>query len=245
MWVWAPPCVWACGGSGTIIDEIKTYKSGSTKIPIIFRLFHENTGGWYWWGVDTYDGADTCSDEEYKQLFNFTQDYIHDAGIHQILWEYAPAKPSDDYQSAFFDRYPGSDRIDLVAFDRYGTDDDYKSDVLADCQTVGEWAENHDLLAAIGETGISDGIQDEATSQKDWYYDSFGKNFMTDSMGYCTQIVYALAWENANQHTYWVPLPMDNLWDGFKKLYNSDYAVFADDSDWQSVLSDAGYYGSR
>merc|ERR1711924_228014 len=122
------------------------------------------------------------------------------------------------------------------------SDSDYKADVLSDCQTVAEWAEDHNLLAAIGETGISSGIQDETSSYKDWYYDDFGKNFMTDSTSYCTQIVYALAWENANEHSYRVPLPNNELWDGFKKLYESDYAVFADDSDWQTALSDAGYY---
>jgi len=251
--VWGTPCKKVLEGSGktynfftswmdTIVDEIKTYKIDGVKIPIIFRLFHENTGGWYWWGVDYYDGVQTCTDEEYKQLFNFTQDYIHKKGVHNILWEYAPAKPSDDYDSAFYDRYPGSDRIDIVAFDRYSTDSDYKADVLSDCQTVGEWAENHNLLAAIGETGISDGIQDETSAYKDWYYTDFGKNFMTDSKGYCTQIVYALAWENANAHSYWVPLPNNELWDGFKKLYESDYAIFADNTAWQTQLSDAGYY---
>lgn len=238
----AKPYTYFTGWLDTIIDEIKTFKVNGIKIPIIFRLFHENTGGWYWWGVDSYDDVQTCTDDEYKALFNFTQDYIHDAGVHNILWEYAPAKPSDDYDSAFYDRYPGSDRIDIVAFDRYSTDSDYKDDVLSDCQTVAEWAEDHNLLAAIGETGISSGIQDETTSYKDWYYDDFGKNFMTDSTNYCSQIVYALAWENANEHSYWVPLPNDALWDGFNELYESDYAVFADDSDWQTTLTDAGYY---
>merc|ERR1711998_366814 len=227
----------------TIADEIKTFKVDGVKIPIIFRLFHENTGGWYWWGVDYYDDVQTCTDEEYKALFNFTQDYLHDThSIHQILWEYAPAKPSDDYDSAFYDRYPGTDRIDIVAFDRYSTDSDYKDDVIEDCRTVAQWAEEHNKLAAIGETGISDGIQDETSAYKNWYYTDFGKNFMSDSKGYCNQIVYALAWENANENSYWVPLPNNELWSGFKKLYESDYAVFADDVDWVTALTDAGYF---
>jgi len=225
-----------------IVDEIKGFKVDDVQIPIIFRLFHENTGGWYWWGTDTYDDADTCSDAEYKELFNFTQDYIHSNGLHNILWEYAPAKPSQDYDSAFHDRYPGSDRIDIIAFDRYDYDYSYAEDILDDCRVVAEFAHEHNKLAAIGETGIFNGVQDETTTYKDWYYTDFAENFMTDSYGYCNQIVYALAWENANEHSYWVPLPNNALWYGFEKLYESDYSVFADDETWQTTLTNNGYY---
>merc|ERR1711998_338445 len=230
------------GWLDTIVAEIKNFKLDGVKIPIIFRLFHENTGGWYWWGTDKYDGLDTCSDEEYKALFNFTQDYIHKEGIHNILWEYAPAKPSSDYDSAFHDRYPGSDRVDIIAFDRYDYDYSYADDILDDCRVVAEFAHQHNKLAAIGETGIFNGVQDETTTYKDWYYTDFAENFMTDSYGYCNQIVYALAWENANEHSYWVPLPNNALWYGFNKLYESDYSVFADDSQWQTTLTNNGYY---
>lgn len=225
----------------TIADSIKKFKYNGVKIPIIFRLLHENTGGWYWWGTKTIDGTATCSDEEYKGLFNFTQYYLNEEkSIHQILWLYAPAKPSYFYDLAFVDRYPGHDRVDLIGFDRYDDDSDYKSDVLDDCRTVGAFAEAHGKIACIGETGISDGIQD--STDKDWYYDDFAKVFMTDSKDECTKISYAMAWENANQHTYWVPLPQDELWDGFSKLYDSDYSVFADDKTWQKELEKNGYY---
>merc|ERR1711918_179411 len=122
-------------------------------------------------------------------------DYIHKEGIHNILWEYAPAKPSSDYASAFHDRYPGSDRVDIIAFDRYDYDYSYADDILDDCRVVAEFAHQHNKLAAIGETGIFDGIQDETTTYKDWYYTDFAENFMTDSYGYCNQIVYALLGE--------------------------------------------------
>ena len=40
-------------------------------IPILFRPFHEHTGGWFWWGTMT-------PDEEYKALFRYTVDYLKD-----------------------------------------------------------------------------------------------------------------------------------------------------------------------
>lgn len=33
---------------GQIAEEVNQYEVNGTKIPMIFRLFHENTGGWYW-----------------------------------------------------------------------------------------------------------------------------------------------------------------------------------------------------
>lgn len=222
-------------------STLKGYNNDNVSIPIIFRLLHENTGGWYWWGTASKNGSALCDDHDYRGLFNFTQYYLnvyHD--VHNILWLYAPAKPSQYYDSAFSERYPGHDRIDIIGFDRYSTVDDYKDDALDDCRAVGGFAKAHGKIACVGETGISDGLQDTTVAL--WYYDDFAENFMKDSEDKCTKISYAMAWENVHPDLYWVPLPRDPTWSGFEKLYESDYAVFADDKSWQKDLKKYGYF---
>lgn len=247
------PCAKILKGSGkpydrytgwldTIAQHIETYKVDGVAIPIIFRLLHENTGGWYWWGTGTSDSVDTCPDADYKALFNFTRSYLHnDHGLHNILWLYAPAKPSEYYASSFHERYPGHDQVDIIGMDRYTDASDYKDTILDDCRVVANYSVTHGKVAVIAETGISDGMQDTSSDYKDWYYTDFGKNFMTDSQDLCTKISYAVAWENVHPDYWWVPLPNDATWDGMKKLYESDYAIFADDSTWTSYAKSYGY----
>ena len=42
------------------------------KIPMIFRPFHECNGDWFWWGKSF------MTDEEFKELFRYTIDYLMD-----------------------------------------------------------------------------------------------------------------------------------------------------------------------
>lgn len=53
------------------LDELKVGLFG-TKIPIIFRPFHENTGSWFWWGKGN------CTKDEYISLWQFTVYYLRD-----------------------------------------------------------------------------------------------------------------------------------------------------------------------
>ena len=54
----------------TYLDIIADYANGLGDIPVLFRPFHENTGGWFWWGAATTDK------ETYRALFQYTQDYL-------------------------------------------------------------------------------------------------------------------------------------------------------------------------
>ena len=62
-----------------------TYKGAP--IPVVFRFFHEMTGGWYWWGS-------SCSTStEYKAAWTYTVEYLRDtASVHSLLYVYAPSK---------------------------------------------------------------------------------------------------------------------------------------------------------
>src|SRR5688572_32079320 len=53
-----------------LADFLNSCAVGATKIPIIFRPFHEHNGGWFWWGKGN------CTEEEYIKLWKFTVDYL-------------------------------------------------------------------------------------------------------------------------------------------------------------------------
>ena len=64
----------------TYLDIIADYANGLGDIPVLFRPFHENTGGWFWWGAATTDK------ETYRALFQYTQDYLASKGVHNFIY---------------------------------------------------------------------------------------------------------------------------------------------------------------
>ena len=80
-------------------------------IPILWRPFHEaagntNRGGkaWFWWGND---GA-----EAFKQLYLYTQRYLMERGVHNLIYIWTSELDDDDW-------YPGDAYVDIVARDQY------------------------------------------------------------------------------------------------------------------------------
>ena len=57
---------------GKVNDFILSLKtSDGTKIPVLFRPWHEHTGSWFWWGQNL------CTTDEYKALWRMTADYLN------------------------------------------------------------------------------------------------------------------------------------------------------------------------
>jgi len=81
-------------------------------IPILFRPFHEHSGGWFWWG------SKTCSPEEYKQIWKFTVHYLRDVKqVHNLIYVFNPSEFSTAEE--YLNRYPGNDAVDVLSFDTY------------------------------------------------------------------------------------------------------------------------------
>ena len=83
-----------------------------TKVPVVFRPFHEHTGSWFWWG------GDNVTAEEYKSLWRFTVEYLRDVkGIHNLLFAYSPDRfrTIEDYLAY----YPGDEYVDVLGIDDY------------------------------------------------------------------------------------------------------------------------------
>lgn len=81
-------------------------------IPILFRPFHECNGNWFWWGVGH------CTDDEYKNLYRFTYEYlVKSRKINNLLWIYNTDRVSSEEQ--YLSRFPGASIIDFFSLDFY------------------------------------------------------------------------------------------------------------------------------
>lgn len=138
------------------LDTIAFYANALEKenIPVIFRPFHEDTGGWFWWG-----SANTA--ESYRSLYAYTRDYLESKGVHNMLYVYSPNGPLET-EAEYMSRYPGDAYVDILAFDYYNDFNTYPAEADTSffdhldqtCQVVSSLAKQHNKLAAISETGV-------------------------------------------------------------------------------------------
>jgi len=130
------------------LETLKT-KDGQA-VPIIFRPWHENNGSWFWWGQKL------CSDEEFRGLWNMTQDYLTERGFDNLLWSYSPNLDGAWSWDRFMKRYPGNDRVTLIGEDAYqwGTEQDFLTAVDADLKFLSQFAKDNGKLLAMTECGL-------------------------------------------------------------------------------------------
>lgn len=119
------------------------------QIPIIFRPWHENSGSWFYWG------AGNCSAEEYKSLWNMTQDYINAPLKDYIVWSYSPSYGGQWTEEQYLSRYPGDDRVQLLGDDDYqwGTEADFKQMLDYNLSHLTAIAKAHNKPIALTECG--------------------------------------------------------------------------------------------
>ena len=184
--------------------------------PAIFRPFHENTGGWFWWGKAA------ATPRQYRAAWNYTADYLQSKGVHSLLYAYAPSKPAttNAWELAFTEAYPGDDRVDIECFDHYGANDFHEA-LVQDCEAVVAFAAARGKVPAICEFGVSEGIQN--TNLVDWYNSSFLQPVVRSP---CGQIAFAYTWRNSGS-AYWVPMPGNATYSGFAEFYRSPHVIFA------------------
>ena len=193
--------------------------SEGTLIPIIFRPWHEHTGNWFWWGIDS------CTPEEYVQLWRFTVEYLRDTkGVHNLLYAYSPSQVGigsiDDYEQ---NRFPGYEYIDLLGIDCYTKGEDTK--VLVElCEIIVELADKNGKAAALTEFGYRNGIN--MTAQTDWYSASFLEPFKASPLA--SRTAFALPWRNSSLEHYWIPIEGDHMFEDFQRFARDPFVVFED-----------------
>ncbi|KAJ8601069.1 hypothetical protein CTAYLR_004508 [Chrysophaeum taylorii] len=155
--------------------------------PVVFRLFHEMTGWWFWW-------SRACStDDDFKAAWRYTVEYLRARGANNVLFAYCPSKPSDDGMlEAAKHRYPGDAYVDLIGFDRYSASDGFKDDLAGDCEAIIAWARERGKIPILGETGISEGLQFVNPEHHDFWLQDV-KPLLDHE---CSALAYVLTWAN-------------------------------------------------
>ncbi len=139
------------------LDTIAVYANAleQENIPVIFRPFHEDTGGWFWWG-----SANTA--ESYRSLYAYTRDYLEFKGVHNMLFMCIRQTRPLETEAEYMSRYPGDACVDILVFDYYNDFNTYPAEsdtsffdhLDQTCQVVSSLAKQHNKLAAISETGV-------------------------------------------------------------------------------------------
>ena len=85
-------------------------------IPVIFRMYHEHTQGWSWWG------SSCTTESDFIAFWRFTVQYLRDTkGVHSFLYAVSP-QMDEIYSNArgrILYRWPGDDWVDFVGMDCY------------------------------------------------------------------------------------------------------------------------------
>jgi len=130
------------------------------RIPIVFRLFHECDGDWFWWGRDSGTPADMIA------LHRLSVDVIRaELGAENVLFCYSPQRKwegmGEEGKSGFLTWYPGDAYMDMLGFSDYGAG---KRDLtlttpnsLRRLRQLTEESERRGKLCGIFESGVRDG----------------------------------------------------------------------------------------
>jgi len=68
-----------------------TAANGGTPVPLLWRIYHEHSGDWFWWGIDDMErGWRPVEIDEFTELWKYTVEYLQDAGVHNFLYTVSP-----------------------------------------------------------------------------------------------------------------------------------------------------------
>ena len=173
-----------------ISDFIISLKdSGGRQIPVIFRPWHEHTGGWFWWG------SGHCSARQYNDLWIMTYGYmVREKGVKGLVWAISPNSMSDDFER-WEERYPGDEYVDIVGLDCYcptylpqpESFISFRSDIKYCLGSLQRFSESHGKILALTETGY------EGLTYEKWWTEVLQPAI--DGF----PIAYLLVWRNTDE----------------------------------------------
>lgn len=179
-------------------------------IPVIFRPFHELNGSWFWWG------AQHCTPDEIKQLYQYTEKYLRNIkDVHNLLYAYN----TDVFHSAdeYMERFPGDDFVDLIGFDIYerNGNEAFMQNANNMLSMLDSIASAHNKIPALTEFGYN-GLPDST-----WWTNVLLPVLQNH------EAAYALAWRNAGEKKggdteYYVPYKGSASANDFIKFCNDE-----------------------
>lgn len=200
-----------------VADFFKSIKTeDGTKVPVLFRPWHEHTGSWFWWGKDL------CTAEEYKQLWIMTHDYLSQQGLDNLLYAYSP--DSQGPGEIYMERYPGDEYVDVLGFDCYHRNNEegieaYQQSLNTILSFMTEEGKKRNKPIALTETGL------ESLPIADWWTNVLFP--MLDKY----PVSYVLVWRNAHDisNHFYAPYPGQLSADNFVKFYENPKTFFCSD----------------
>lgn len=203
------------GSVARFIGSLKT--AGGEAVPVIFRPWHEMSGGWFWWG----EGR--CTTAQYKRLYRYTHDFLTRSGCRNIVWAYSPNLADSAETAAHYERYyPGDDVVDLLGIDVYQRKPDnaqYQQWLRTELDVVKAVGEKHRKLIALTETGYND-VPDPT-----W----FTQTLLPVLKAY--PLCYVLLWRNAwdQPKENYIAAPGKPSADDFKRFHSDNHTLFVKD----------------
>ncbi|MBM7603982.1 mannan endo-1,4-beta-mannosidase [Metabacillus crassostreae] len=139
-------------------------------IPVIFRPFHEQNGGWFWWG------AQTTTTSQYKELYRYTVEYLRDKkNVSNFLYAFSPNGPFDGNPDDYLTTYPGDQYVDIIGLDQYDNQsnpgsESFISKLVNDLAMVSQLAEEKNKISAFTEYGYSpQGMKTTGNGDLEWF----------------------------------------------------------------------------
>lgn len=171
---------------------------GNKPIPVIFRPFHEQNGGWFWWG------APYRTKEQYIELYRYTVEYLRDVkGVNNFLYAYSPNSSFNNSEATYMETYPGDEYVDVLGFDSYynGSSEGWFEGALQDAKLVSRLADSKGKVAALTEFGYSN-LRPSGTNDLHFFtklLDALKSD--TDAR----KMAYMMTWANFSTNNFFVP----------------------------------------
>ena len=200
------------------------------KIPMIFRPFHECNGDWFWWGKSF------MTDEEFKELFRYTIDYLmDDKGVDNLAVCYSP-NGFIGSEEEYLSRYPGDEYVDIMGLDLYN-DKPHKGDgffqkLSSSLNVVYDIALEKNKITALTEIGYRsletengyfEGLAPIDNTVPDWFTQLLNAVISTESG---RRLAYMATWANFSDTQFWIPFATED----FRHEMCTDFIRFVEDS---------------
>lgn len=159
------------------MDEVIGIVNNDLNFPIVWRLYHEMDGDWFWWG----SAATNHSKQLYIDFYKLAVDYIKNK-TDLVLFAWSP---NSGFDTAY---YPGDDYVDIVGVDIY---DSNGNNIQQNLIELTKFSLNHNKVAVLSEVGRNNFISNDP----DFWSDTILKSIK--DAGSSIKIAWALAWFNA------------------------------------------------
>jgi len=199
-----------------VADFLKSLRTPSGQpVPVIFRPWHEMHGGWFWWGKNS------CTPDEYKQLFRYTSDCLGKMEVTNCLYCYSPGSSPLETEESYLRYYPGDEYVDMLGIDIYAGNDrsQYIQSVKSEMAVMTKIAADRDKLICLSETGQRN------TTDPQWFTKALWEAVEDTKMSYL--LLWRNAWDQKNEN--FGPAPEKSCADDFRQLHAIKRALFVSD----------------